>query len=90
MKMDDSIPEDLLQKLVKYCQIFFLGLKVEILNKEVDIPAHAEAMKLETRVRDDTNKKQFQATMILDILEKEFLPEDAYCLIGLLNQDLYP
>jgi predicted Zn-dependent protease len=26
----------------------------------------------------------------LDITETDFLPEDAYCIIGLINKDLYP
>jgi len=24
------------------------------------------------------------------LIEKDFLPDDAYCVIGLLNKDLYP
>lgn len=31
--MDDDISEDMLEQLRKYCQIFFLGLWVEIMNK---------------------------------------------------------
>ena len=88
--MDSDLTEEILQALKSYCQIFFLGLKVEILDQAIDVPKYADRLNIEQRYRKDTGKIQYNATNLLDLIEENFLPDDAYCLIGLMNQDLYP
>ena len=60
------------------------------MDEYINIPEEAGKMKIESRVRSDTKKKQYQASQLLDLLEQEFVPDDAYCTIGLMNTDLYP
>ena len=69
LKLDNDIPEDLLQKLQIYCQAFFLGLKVKIYEKEIDIPALAAKNHIETRNRSETGKVQFHASQIVDLIQ---------------------
>ena len=65
-------------------------MRVEIYERELDLPSHAKKLNIETRTREDTGKLQINATNILDLLEESFVPKDAYCMIGLLNKDLFP
>ncbi|CAI2362309.1 unnamed protein product [Moneuplotes crassus] len=90
MCMDDDIPEDALEKLQMYCSAFFEGLTVKIMEEKIDVPSNVDQLGITSRIRKDTKKIQYLATDLLDLLMNEHLPDDAYCVIGIINKDLYP
>jgi archaemetzincin len=72
-----------MDKLKEYVSSFFL-IKVEILPS-FDI----EDAKLTTRINPYTKRQQILTTDILNLL-KENLPVDAFCLMAITMEDLYP
>ena len=46
--MDAEITDEVLEGLRAYCEIFFLGLKVSILDKQIDVPKYADRLNIET------------------------------------------
>ena len=88
--MDNDITHDHLVKLQKYWEAFFFGVEVKIMESRIDIPSVAKEKKIANRIRKDTNKIQYLAPDILNLINDEFLPDDAYWAIGIINKDLYP
>jgi archaemetzincin len=48
-----------------------------------------DSAKIENRINSQSGQIQFLSTDILDLLKRQ-LPPDAYCLLGITMQDLYP
>lgn len=88
--MDDDIPDSYLRKLQEYWAAFYYGVEVKILEHQIDVPSIIEEKHIKSRIRKDTGKVQYLATDLLDIISEEYLPEDGYCSIGIINKDLYP
>jgi archaemetzincin len=72
-----------LDKLKEYASDFFSS-EVELLH-----PLSTENAKLTTRINPYTKRQQILTTDILNLL-KENLPADAFCLMAITMEDLYP
>lgn len=88
--MDYDIPDTYLIKLQKYWAAFFDTLEVKIMDDSIDVPSSADELSITSRIRKDTGKIQYLASDLMDIIERDYLPNDAYWVIGILNKDLYP
>ena len=67
-----------------YCQNFFYPLEIKLM-KFCDI----EKLNIESRINEDTNKIQYNASDINSKMAK-YVPNDAHCLVNILMDDLYP
>ena len=90
LRMDQEITDECLDRLKDYCGIFFNQIEVKIMGEDLDIPRQKDEYPVTSRTSRETKKIQLLATDILDLIESKFLPDDAYCVIGIINQDLYP
>jgi len=88
--MDQDISDVSLDKLQHYWSAFFSGLTVKILDKRLDIPTAMDKLDIQWRTRKDTGRLQWLATDLLDLIMKKYIPKDAYCVIGIINMDLFP
>lgn len=79
-----SISEEYLKWLKGYCEAFFYGLTVKLLE-----PIPVSATRCSFRVNDSTRNLQIHAGQILTFLKKK-KPEDAFCVVGITMIDLYP
>ncbi len=66
------------------CARAYFTLPVEVLD-----PLSLESGKLTTRINSYTKNRQVLATEVLEWLERR-LPGDAFCLLGVTMEDLYP
>ncbi len=73
----------LLERLREYAGAYF-GMPVEVLAS-MDIMKH----KVTTRVNQYTRKRQILTTDVLAMLKRK-LPKDAFCLLAITMEDLYP
>jgi len=81
--LEKSIDEKLLTTLVRFTEVFYLGLDVKLRTAlDVDKLGYVGS-------RMNSGNKQYHAGNLLKFLENR-LPEDAYCLIGVMMTDLYP
>lgn len=78
------ISEDYVKWLKGYCEAFFYGLTVKLLE-----PVSVSATRCSFRVNGHTRSLQIHAGHILKFLKKK-KPEDAFCLVGITMIDLYP
>lgn len=78
------IDKDFLSLLRDYCQAFFCGLEIRILDH-----INLDAAKVDSRKNPFSAHKQYNAMEILVHL-RSLLPKDAFCLLGALMTDLYP
>ncbi|XP_028376839.1 archaemetzincin-2 isoform X1 [Phyllostomus discolor] len=78
------ISEEYIKWLKGYCEAFFYGLTVKLLE-----PVPVTATKCSFRVNDNTQNLQIHAGHILKFLKKK-KPEDAFCIVGITMIDLYP
>ena len=88
-RMDRDITDECLEKLKIYWSVFFSQIEVKILDQELDI-TRSRKYNITTRTSRETGQIQYLATDILDLIQDYYLPDDAYCVIGIINQDLYP
>ncbi|XP_055430946.1 archaemetzincin-2 isoform X2 [Bubalus kerabau] len=79
-----SISEEYLKWLKGYCEAFFYGLTVKLLE-----PIPVSATRCSFRINDSTRNLQIHAGQILTFLKKK-KPEDAFCVVGITMIDLYP
>lgn len=79
-----SVDEEYVQWLKSYCEAFFYGLTVELLEV---VPI--SATRCSFRVNDSTHNLQIHAGQILQFLKKK-KPRDAFCIVGITMIDLYP
>lgn len=79
-----SINEEYIKWLKTYCEAFFYGLTVILLE-----PVPVSATKCSFRVNDSTHNLQIHAGQILKFLKKR-KPRDAFCIVGITMIDLYP
>uniref|UniRef100_A0A8C0AHA6 Archaemetzincin-2 n=1 Tax=Bos mutus grunniens TaxID=30521 RepID=A0A8C0AHA6_BOSMU len=79
-----SISEEYLKWLKGYCEAFFYGLTVKLLE-----PIPVSATRCSFRINDSTLNLQIHAGQILTFLKKK-KPEDAFCVVGVTMIDLYP
>ncbi|XP_005656985.1 archaemetzincin-2 isoform X2 [Sus scrofa] len=79
-----SVSEEYVKWLKGYCEAFFYGLTVKLLE-----PVPVSATKCSFRINDDTQNLQIHAGQILKFLKKR-KPEDAFCVVGITMIDLYP
>ncbi len=80
-----QIDTAILRRLKDFCDVFFLGMNVE-LGCPVDL---AGAKRLTSRVHLDTQREQFLVGDILSHL-KAHRPRKAYTVVGVTMVDLYP
>ncbi|XP_036195759.1 archaemetzincin-2 isoform X2 [Myotis myotis] len=78
------ISEEYVKWLKGYCEAFFYGLTVKLLE-----PVPVSATGCAFRVNDSTKNLQIHAGHILHFLKKK-KPEDAFCIVGVTMIDLYP
>ncbi|XP_069849240.1 archaemetzincin-2 [Dipodomys merriami] len=78
------ISEEYIKWLKSYCEAFFYGLTVKLLE-----PVSVSATKCSFRVNDHTQNLQIHAGHILTFLKKK-KREDAFCVVGITMIDLYP
>ncbi|KAM7066895.1 archaemetzincin-2 isoform 1-T5 [Molossus nigricans] len=78
------ISEEYIKWLKGYCEAFFYGLTVRLLE-----PVPVSATRCSFRVNDSTQKLQIHAGHILKFLKRK-KPEDAFCVVGITMIDLYP
>ncbi|XP_026903697.1 archaemetzincin-2 isoform X1 [Acinonyx jubatus] len=78
------ISEEYIKWLKGYCEAFFYGLTVKLLE-----PVPVSATRCSFRVNDNTQNLQIHAGHILKFLKKK-KPEDAFCIVGITMIDLYP
>jgi archaemetzincin len=79
----DSESSPAIEVLSEYARIFF-QMEVKVL------PVYRpDAMEFEPRVNTNTGQVQVLTTRVLAFLRKR-LPSDAFCLLGITMQDLYP
>lgn len=90
LSLDPEIPPAFFRDLQLFCSSFYHSTEVVVLDKSIDVPSKAEDLGISSRRRSDTKKMQFLSADILDMMEQEHLPDDAYCMLGLINADLYP
>eukprot|EP00070_Physeter_catodon_P048155 XP_028355049.1 archaemetzincin-2 isoform X4 [Physeter catodon] len=79
-----SISEEYVKWLKGYCEAFFYGLTVKLLE-----PVPVSATRCSFRINDNTQNLQIHAGQILKFLKKK-KPEDAFCVVGITMIDLYP
>ena len=80
----EDINKEFVEKLSKFTQAYYHGLKVKI-RKVV----HLENLEVDNRKNEQIGKIQYNATQILRELEGK-LPTDSYCMIAICMSDLYP
>nr|KAF6308707.1 archaelysin family metallopeptidase 2 [Pipistrellus kuhlii] len=78
------ISEEYVKWLKGYCEAFFYGLTVKLLE-----PVPVSATQCAFRVNENTKNLQIHAGHILHFLKKK-KPEDAFCIVGVTMIDLYP
>ncbi|KAI5929089.1 Archaemetzincin-2 [Manis javanica] len=78
------ISEEYIKWLKGYCEAFFYGLTVKLLE-----PVAVSATRCAFRVNDSTQNLQIHAGHILNFLKKK-KPGDAFCIVGITMIDLYP
>lgn len=78
------ISEEYIKWLKGYCEAFFYGLTVKLLE-----PVSVSATRCSFRINDNTQNLQIHAGHILKFLKKK-KPEDAFCVVGITMIDLYP
>ncbi|XP_030064342.1 archaemetzincin-2 isoform X3 [Microcaecilia unicolor] len=76
--------EDYLHWLKSYCEAFYYGLAVKILQ-----PIPVSSTSCAFRVNEHTHNLQIHAEDLLKFL-KQMKPKDAFCIVGLTMIDLYP
>jgi len=76
--------KDFLEKCQIFCSAFYYPLPVKIINA-----VSIEKIKVESRINEYTHKIQYHAGTILNC-GKKFVPKDAYAMICILHDDLYP
>lgn len=79
-----NVNEEYVQWLKSYCEAFFYGLTVKLLE-----PVPVSATRCSFRVNDSTHNLQIHAGQILRFLKKK-KPRDAFCIVGITMIDLYP
>ncbi|XP_039085693.1 archaemetzincin-2 isoform X3 [Hyaena hyaena] len=78
------ISEEYIKWLKGYCEAFFYGLTVKLLE-----PVPVSATRCSFRVNENTKNLQIHAGHILTFLKKQ-KPGDAFCIVGITMIDLYP
>ncbi|XP_004374248.1 archaemetzincin-2 isoform X1 [Trichechus manatus latirostris] len=78
------ISEEYIKWLKGYCEAFFYGLTVKLLE-----PIPVSATRCSFRVNDNTKNLQIHAGDILNFLKRK-KPENAFCVVGITMIDLYP
>ena len=84
LPLDTNISDDFLAYLHRYCTAFYHGLRVKILPKKA-----ASSLGVPSRDNPHTGQFQWHAGEILQRMTQE-LPADAFSLIGILKDDIYP
>lgn len=90
LRMDHDISDECLELLKLYWAAFFHKIEIKIFDFTVDLTNDDNTYNITTRISKETQKIQYLATDILDLIQEKYLPNDAYCVIGIINQDLYP
>ena len=101
--IDDSIPDELAQKFLKYCQAFYHGIPVKAIRAGDQIKkADSNGRKVVKAAVPDNFLEHFQVQSRQngewfqlhagDIIKglKQFKTEDTYCILAVTNNDLYP
>ena len=83
-KFKKSDGDGLLSPLREYSELYF-GMPTRLLPAEAD----TDALGITTRINPGTGKRQLLSTDILRLLPKK-LPEDAFCMLAVTTEDLYP
>lgn len=78
------ISEQYIKWLKSYCEAFFYGLTVKLLE-----PVPVSATRCSFRLNDNTQNLQIHAGDILKFLKMK-KPQDAFCIVGVTMIDLYP
>ncbi|XP_004693413.1 PREDICTED: archaemetzincin-2 [Condylura cristata] len=78
------ISEQYIKWLKGYCEAFFYGLTVKLLE-----PVPVSATRCAFRINDNTKNLQIHAGDILRFLKMK-KPQDAFCIVGITMIDLYP
>lgn len=75
----ETIPSDLLEFLTNYCEAFFVGMEIRVLEK-----VSLTSLKVPFR---HNGFKQYHALKIIQSLR---VPRNGHCLLAITMQDLYP
>ncbi|XP_064439665.1 archaemetzincin-2 isoform X1 [Mirounga angustirostris] len=78
------ISEEYIKWLKGYCEAFFYGLTVKLLE-----PVPVSVTRCSFRINDNTQNLQIHAGHILRFLKRK-KPRDAFCIVGITMIDLYP
>jgi len=95
--LDGSVPDETVQKQLKYARAYFYGMKVKLLKpgqkivgRRLRVPYNfIKKYKIESRKNDWSEMIQYHASNINKNLKK-IKPKDAYAIIAITTVDLYP
>ena len=79
-----NMDQNFLNCLLYFCKAFFFPLNVELIKIQ-----SLNSLKISNRINDYSNKIQYNASEILQKM-KNYIPKNAYTLICILFDDLYP
>ncbi|CAI2374251.1 unnamed protein product [Moneuplotes crassus] len=79
--LDESISMGFLENCRKYCEAFYFGLPVKILD-------NIDVKELNVKSRGKSDSIQYSAKQILTKAKRK-IPKDAYAMICVLNKDIY-
>ena len=78
---NEIMDQDFITNIFLLCESYFYGLKIRL----IEISSNFNGVDVKT---DDDKKMQINSEQLMNILSNE-LPNDAFCLIGLIDTDLY-
>ena len=78
---NEVMDQNFITNIFLLCEAFFFGMKIRL----IEISSNFNGVDVKT---DDDKKMQINGEQLMDILSNE-LPNDAFCLIGLIDTDLY-
>ncbi|MEM7013929.1 MAG: archaemetzincin [Verrucomicrobiota bacterium] len=81
---EPNADESLLEPLREYSEIY-VGMPTKLLEIDDDV----DRLGITTRINPGTQKRQLLTLDILALLRKR-LPQDAFCLLAITTEDLYP
>jgi archaemetzincin len=78
---NDIMDQDFITNIFFLCESYFNGMKIKL----IEISSNFNGVDVKT---DEDKKMQINSEQLMNILSQE-LPNDAFCLIGLIDTDLY-
>lgn len=95
--LDDEVPADMIAALQLYCEAFFEGMKIKILQPGDEFTPGKRLPKdfyasNKIKHRDDDTESEDRQAYTMDILSKllKYKDSNTYCILGVTMTDLYP